>query len=200
MKIITLVNIVFFSFIIPISAQDSGKAEITNLLWKINDGLIQEACVEDCVRITFHTVNISPNDNLVIRIYEKNDTGNDDFVTEIICPADGNNSINWIIEFDETKNNTSTNELTENGFTIPEYYFTIKYGEYISEKSNIIKIYGYIDITLTDENTGEVFPNKPYTIYFSNGTKHEGASDENGRIKIRNAIIGDRYIRVGDEE
>jgi hypothetical protein len=125
--------------------------------------------------------------------FEKNDNGNDDFVTEIICPAGRNNSINWIVEFDENKENTSTDEIIKNGFTIPEYYFIIQYGEYISEKSNIIKIYGYIDIKLVDENTKNA-------DFFMNETEYEGISDENGRITIRNAVIGERYIMVGDEE
>jgi hypothetical protein len=183
-----------------IPAQNQAEVGINNLSWKMENTIISEACVEDTVQITFTTVNISRNDNLTIYIFEENDNANDDFITEIVCLAKENNSINWIVEFDENKNNTSTNELIENGFTIPEYYFIIKYGKYISEKSNVIKIYGYIDITLINENTKEVLSNRPYRIYFGNRTKHEGISDENGRVIIRNAIIGDRYIMAGDEE
>jgi hypothetical protein len=202
MKMAILVNIVFF--ILTISAcvrnNNSDEAEITNLLWKVNDAIVSEACVEDCVQITFDAVNMPPNDNLAICVFEKNDDGDDDFVTEIIYSTDENNSINWIVEFDENKNNTSTHELMENGFVIPEYYFIIKQGEYISGRSNIMKIYGYIDIRLVDENTKKVLPNRPYRIYFGNETKHEGTSDENGRVRKRNANIGDRYIMIGDEE
>jgi hypothetical protein len=200
MKMIIWINIVFFVLIVPVPAQDQAEVGINNLSWKTENAIISEACVGDAVQITFNTVNISQNNNLMIYIFEENDNADDDFVTEIVCLAKGSNSINWIIEFDENKYKTSKNELMENGFTIPEYYFIVKCGEYISEKSNIIKIYGYIDIKLVDENTKKVLSNRPYTIYFGNRTKHEGMSDENGRIIIRNAIIGDRYIMVGDEE
>jgi hypothetical protein len=200
MKMFMLVNIVLFVLAMPVFAQNNSGVGITNLLWKTGDAVISEACVKDNVRITFNTVNISKNSSLTICIFEKNDNGIDDFVSEIICPAEGNNTVSWIVEFDENADNASTKEIEENGFTVPEYYFIIKYGEYTSGKSNIIKIYGYIDIELVDENTQKALSNRPYRIYFANKTKHEGISDKNGRIIVRNAIIGERYIMVGNEE
>jgi hypothetical protein len=183
-----------------VPAQTNAGLEITDLVWKMNGAVISEACVKDEVRITFNTVPISRNDKLTIRVFEKNDGGGDDLVAEIICPAKENNAIPWAVEFDETGTTTSTKELEENGFTIPEYYFTIARGEYTSEKSNIIKVYGFIDIKLVDETTKKVLSNRPYRIYFTDTTTYEGISDEDGRIFVRNAVIGERYLMVGDEE
>jgi hypothetical protein len=200
MKTSVWASIVFFMLAAPVFAQTNTGVEITNLLWKMNDAVISDACVKDNVRITFDTAHIPWNGRLTVCIFEKNDNGMDDLVTEITCPAKEYNALHWAVEFDETGNTTSAKELKENGFTIPEYYFIVTCGEYTSGKSNSIKVYGSIDIKLVDETTKKVLSNRPYRIYFGNGTKHEGTSDGDGRIVVRNAVIGERYIMVGDEE
>jgi hypothetical protein len=55
----------------------------------------------------------------VVCVFKKNSNANDNLVAKIICPAQENNSINWIVEFDENKYITSSTELMKNGFTIP---------------------------------------------------------------------------------
>jgi hypothetical protein len=197
---IILVHLLVFIIVLPVSAQGKDGLNITDLSWKIGNAVISEACVEDNVQITFNAVNISGKDDVIIRIFEENGGGNDDLIAEIIYSSAGkNNSMDWIVEFDEAICKTSASELEKDGFTIPEYYFIVKHGGCISGKSNTIKIYGYIDIILTGADK-KTLPHRPYIIFFANGAKHEGMSDGDGRIKIRNAVIGDRYIMVGDEE
>ncbi|MDR1219190.1 MAG: hypothetical protein LBK73_06215 [Treponema sp.] len=80
MKMIIWINIVFFVLIMPVPAQNQAEVGINNLSWKTeNIIIISEACVGDAVQITFNTINISRNNNLMIYIFEEND----DFVTEM---------------------------------------------------------------------------------------------------------------------
>ncbi|MDR1149671.1 MAG: hypothetical protein LBK66_13680, partial [Spirochaetaceae bacterium] len=62
-------RLLFVGFILiglggPLAAQTNGGVEITDLVWKMNDAVISEACVKDNVRITFNTVHIPRNSNL----------------------------------------------------------------------------------------------------------------------------------------
>jgi hypothetical protein len=200
MKTAYFVFFLFSSVAVSISAlgKSERKIDISNLLWKMDENIVSEACVDDIVQITFDVINIPRNKTLKINIFEKNDE-DDDFVAEIDCLPEECNSINWTIEFDEYKYKTSAKELEENGYTKPEYYFIVKCDDYISEKSNIINIYGFIDISIIDKMTGEKYSNKEYRIFIGDGmTKYSGITDENGKIQLRNVIIGDRYIMIED--
>jgi hypothetical protein len=66
-----LVNIIFLILGTSAFAQNNGEVGIKNLSWKNDGTIISDACVEDCVQITFDTVNISLNDNFKIYIFRK---------------------------------------------------------------------------------------------------------------------------------
>jgi hypothetical protein len=167
--------------------------DFTRLFWKSSGTIINESIVDDVVTINFDTMNIPGNSKLSISIYEKNTGGKDDIV-EIIEILSGNIIMQeWIVEFDEKQCRQCAIEMQQNGYTIPEYYFIVRYGNYISEISNIITIKGWVRGQFYDEDYNITLRNCRVGLILGDGTEIETVSDDNGYIDVRGVPIGEVF-------
>ena len=77
-----------------------------------------------------------------INIVEKDDDGNDDFVAELSTTVnDGKIRRKWKVVYTEDNDDTdSQKEMEENGYTLPEYAFTVECDGTKSEESGQLDV------------------------------------------------------------
>jgi hypothetical protein len=174
--------------------------DFTGLCWKSNGEIINEGNVDDIVTLSFNAINIPDNSKITIFIYEKNINGKDDFLEKIETLSENNITKDWIIKFDEKKLGQCSSEIQQNGYTIPEYYFIAQYGNYVSVKSNIISIKGWIRLKFFDEEFDITLRNYPIMLILGDGTEMETTTDDNGYVDVKGTPIGNVLYYLLDKE
>ena len=109
------------------SNAEEKSPKISNPRWENADNqTITKALVGDEVFLCADTENISDGTSAKIKIVEKDDDGNDDFVTELSAAIqDGKIRCKWKVVYTEDNDDTdSQKEIQEKGYTLPEYAFT----------------------------------------------------------------------------
>jgi hypothetical protein len=193
------INGEFRTGIYSVEIHDYDFPLFSDLFWKNNKGLIDKGIIDDNVLITFISKNIPNNSAIKIMIYERNTNTEDDLIDIFEITSNDHNIFNWTIEFDEKKCRKSAIEIQENRYTIPEYYFIAKYGNYISEKSDVIKIRGWLSARAYDEETNFILRNFRMLAIFGDDTEFEVYTDNEGWIHIRDIPIGEVYfLFMGD--
>jgi len=141
---------------------------ITSPRWENADNqTITKALVGDEVYLCADVTDIADGATAKIRIAEKDDDGNDDFVAELSAAANGGKiRRKWKVVYTEDNDDTdSRQELQEKGYTLPEYAFTVECNGAESEESRQLDVRGWIKTQFKDEITGEILTNKKYIIY-----------------------------------
>jgi hypothetical protein len=106
----------------------------------------------------------------------------------------------WEVEYNEDNDDTnSAKELQEQGYTLPEYQFVVRYGR-LNDRSNVLNVKGWVDEILKNGNTGSLLPNRKYTVYLPDGGKRKGNTDANGVIAENNLPVGGWCIQIHDGE
>ena len=124
-----------------ISNEKSPK--ISSPHWEDENGkAITKALVGDEVFLCADTENISDGTSAKIKIVEKDDDGNDDFVTELSAAIqDGKIRCKWKVVYTEDNDDTdSQKEIQEKGYTLPEYAFTAECDGIESEESGQLDV------------------------------------------------------------
>ena len=106
---------------------EEKSPKISNPRWENADNQTRtKALVGDEVFLCADTENISDGTSAKIKIVEKDDDGNDDFVTELSTAIqDGKIRCKWKVVYTEDNDDTdSQKEIQEKGYTLPEYAFT----------------------------------------------------------------------------
>ena len=173
---------------------------ISNPHWEDENGrTITKALVGDEVYLCADTENIADGASAKIRIIEKDDDGNDDFVTELNTSVqEGKIRCKWKVVYTEDNDDTdSQQELDEKGYTLPEYAFTVECDGAESEESGQLDVMGWIKKQLKDRKTGTILSNTKYTIYLLDGSEIKGISDNDGILYLDNLKIGKYFISIG---
>jgi hypothetical protein len=164
-----------------------GIRDIYNLQWKNEVNEINEAHIGDKVIIKFETRNIPDNEIINIEIWGKTNNDLMDLINNIQGTVINNNiEIEWIIEFDmynETFN--YTREIKNNGYAIIDYIFIVKYNDKIIN-SKYLEILSWLDILVTNKETGKPIINSKYYVIAPDNEIMEGITDSNGYIIVRN--------------
>jgi hypothetical protein len=112
----------------------------------------------------------------------------------------GKAAIKWTVVYTEDKDDsTSGKDLTENGYTLPEYHFVAEYGGQESGQSPVLKVKGWIERQAIYEGTKEVIANRKYVLILPDNTKINGTTDEDGVIKELKVPIGKTYGYFAEE-
>jgi len=184
-------KIVFFFFSIFIIFSNGIYGQTThyfrNLQWMDSHSEIEEAHILDEIIIRFETENVPDNENIFIEIWKQ--TNNE--LMDLITALQGtviNNTVNifWVVEFDETRSDTHyAREIIENGYTIINYVFLIKYNN-MNIISKPLAVLNFINIVLIDDVLNVPIGNTMVSITSPDGEVIQAKSDENGIILIRN--------------
>ena len=156
--------------------------------------------VGDEVFLCADVTDIADGATAKIRIAEKDDNGNDDFVTELSATANGGKiRCKWKVVYTEDNDDTdSQKELEEKGYTLPEYAFTVECDGTKSEESGQLDVMGWIKTQFRDRRTGKPIANRKYTIYLSDDTTKTGATDLDGFVYEKDLKHGEYYIEFGE--
>ena len=169
---------------------------ISNSRWENTDGkAITKALVGDEVYLCAETENIADGADAKIRIVEKDDDGNDDFVAELSTAVkEGKIRCKWKVIYTEDNDDTdSQKELQEKGYTLPEYAFTVECDGTKSEESGQLDVMGWIKTQYIDKKTGKPLANKKYIIYLLNGDEINGSTDDSGFV-LQNDLKAGKYF------
>ena len=159
---------------------------ISNTRWEDESGrTINKAMVGGEVYLCADTENIADGAGAKIRIIEKDDDGNDDFVAELSTAVNGGKiRCKWKVIYTEDNDDTdSQQELEEKGYTLPEYAFTVECDGAESEESGRLDVRGWIKKQFIFNNSKNTVKNLNYEILFPddsiihNRIRHDGFID-----------------------
>ena len=125
------------------SNAEEKNPSITNPHWEDENGkAITQALVVDEVYLCADVTNIADGATAKIKVIEKDDDGNDDFVTELSTSVqEGKIRCDWKVIYTEDNDDTdSQKELEEKGYTLPEYAFTAECDGIESEESGQLDV------------------------------------------------------------
>ena len=180
------------------TAEKQKNPKISNPRWENADGnTITKAPVGDEVFLCADVTDIADGAGAKIRIIEKDNDGNDDFVTELNTSVqDGKIRCKWKVIYTEDNDDTdSQKELQEKGYTLPEYAFTVECDGTKSEESGQLDVMGWIKTQLINKKTGEIMKNKDYKLKDENNNIIEsGKTDLAGYIYVKDLKIGNYKI------
>ena len=163
---------------------------ITSPHWEDENGkAITKALVGDEVYLCADVTDIADGATAKIKVIEKDDDGNDDFVTELSAAIqDGKIRCKWKVVYTEDNDDTdSQKELEGNGYTLPEYAFTVECDGTKSEESGQLDVRGWIKRQLKDKQSGRPLKNLKYKILTTdNKILFTGVTDENGFLEWKN--------------
>ena len=183
------------------STSNEKSPSITNPHWEDENGrTITKALVGDEVFLCADVTDIADGATAKINIVEKDDDGNDDFVTELSTAVqEGKIRCDWKVIYTEDNDDTdSRQELEEKGYTLPEYAFTVECDGVESEESGQLDIMGWIKTQFRDRRTGKLIANRKYTIYLSDDTIKKGTTDSDGFVYEKDLKHGEYYIEFGE--
>ena len=180
------------------TAEKQKTPKIVNPRWEdISGRTITKSLVGDEVFLCADVTDIADGATAKIRIVEKDGDGNDDFVAELSASVqDGKIRRKWNVVYTEDNDDTdSQKELEENGYTLPEYAFTVECDGTKSEESGQLDVMGWIKTQLINKKTGEIMKNKDYKLKDENNNIIEsGKTDLAGYIYVKDLKIGNYKI------
>ena len=165
---------------------EEKSPKITSPHWEDEDGkTITKALVGDEVFLCADVTDIADGATATIRIVEKDGDGNDDFVAELSTSVqEGKIRRKWKVVYTEDNDDTdSQKELEENGYTLPEYAFTVECDGTKSEESGQLDVRGWIKKQFIFNNSKNTVKNLNYEILFPddsiihNRIRHDGFID-----------------------
>ena len=181
--------------------EEKKNPKISNTRWEDESGrTINKAMVGGEVYLCADTENIADGAGAKIRIIEKDDDGNDDFVAELSTAVqDGKIRRKWKVVYMADDDDTdSQKEMEEKGYTLPEYAFTAESSGVKSEESGQLDVMGWIKTQFRDRRTGEPIANRKYIIYLSDDTAKTGTTDSEGFVYEKDLKHGEYYIEFGE--
>ena len=182
--------------------EEKKNPKISNTRWEDESGrTINKAMVGGEVYLCADTENIADGAGAKIRIIEKDDDGNDDFVAELSTAVNGGKiRCKWKVIYTEDNDDTdSQQELEEKGCTLPEYAFTVECDGAESEESGRLDVKSGIRFLLQNKQNGKLLKKIPYLILKNKEVIYKGRTDENGYAEVLELEIGTYYIVTGKD-
>ena len=172
---------------------------ITSPHWEDENGkAITKALVGDEVYLCADVTDVADGATATIRIIEKDNDGNDDFITELSTSVnDGKICCDWKVIYTEDNDDTdSQKELEEKGYTMPEYAFTVEFDGIESKESGQLDVMRWIKFQLKETESDRIFSNVPVRILKEDGTIIKCKSDENGYVYLKDLLFGKYSIEL----
>ena len=131
-----------------------------------------------------------------IKVIEKDDDGNDDFVTEMSAAVqDGKIRRKWKVIYTEDNDDTdSQKEMEEKGYTLPEYAFTVECNGTESEESGQLDVTGGLKVQLKEKKTNAILKNIKISLKQNDSIYKTLTTDENGCFELMEIPIGEYEI------
>ena len=171
---------------------EEKSPKISNPRWENADNqTITKALVGDEVYLCADVTDIADGATATIRIVEKDDDGNDDFVTDLSAAVNGGKiRRKWKVVYTEDNDDTdSRQELEKKGYTLPEYAFTVECDRMESEESGQLDVRGWIKFSF-GEKEAEMLKNCTFFLYSDyDNWKSNDVKLSNGKISFKEIPI-----------
>ena len=181
------------------TAEKQRNPSVSNPHWEDENGkTLTKALVGDEVFLCADVTDIADGTSAKIKIVEKDDDGNDDFITELSTSVnDGKIRCDWKVIYTEDNDDTdSQKEMEEKGYTLPEYAFTVESSGVKSEESEQLDVRGWIKFQLKETESDRIFSNVPVRILKEDGTIIKCKSDGNGYVYLKDLLFGKYSIEL----
>ena len=166
--------------------------EIKNLKWDRD-----EVHRGDIVKISADVTNIYDGAEAEIQIWEHDSDLAHDFVASIpVTIKNKKIETQWEFQYVDDTDDIPTQEETENGYQLPEYFFRVVVGGK-SEDSKIMKFKDWVEVEWLYPN-GQPAANKKFKLFLPDGNERSETFDENGKFRLEDAPPGP--LRVALEE
>ena len=168
-----------------------------NLAWKNGGSEISEALIGKEVTLSCEIAgNVPDTEMIMFRIFSPG-KNKDDLLDELEGQVqNGIVQADWEVSFFGGEGSNAEEEIDEQGYTIPNYYFVVQYGDALStERSPLLTVRNVVGKQLVDEETGKVFANMRYSITLSDGTVISGVTDDDGYMET---VYLKHFARVVD--
>jgi hypothetical protein len=121
----------------------------------------------------FDVKNINNGETVNVAVWEHDEDNEHDRVDDLSGTVEnGKIAIKWkVVYTEDNDDSTSGKEMAEKRYTLPEYHFVAEYDGTESEPGPVLEVKGWAKLTLKDEETGEIFANKKYTLYMLDSRK-----------------------------
>jgi uncharacterized surface anchored protein len=173
--------------------EDPDAPECYKLMWRSAGGSarIDEALVDDEVTLYCETKNIADGENVLFKISEQGDP-----IDEVSGTVkDHKVQVKWKVVFNQKEGTATEEELTHDGYTVPEYVFFAEYnGERSRDNSAGLEVRGNAVSQVIDKNTKETLANREYIVRTPSGKFITARTNGQGNIMLDKLEIGDYTI------
>jgi hypothetical protein len=175
---------------------EQDSPEFMNLIWENDGSETSNALIGSDVTLSCEARNIAEGETIKFSIFAQG-KNKDDLVDEVEGRVmDGRVQVLWEIIFKGEKGSNADQEIEEQRYTIPVYYFTAQYGGVESaRRSQPLVIRNFALKRLMDEDTGEIFRNTKYAISLSDGSVINGITDDDGYME---KVYLENFSRIVD--
>ena len=185
--------------------EDENSPEFRKLIWRNkNNKEITEALVDDEVILYCEVKNIEEAETVDFRVYEYDDDGEHDHITDLSgVVKDGRVEVRWTVEYHADDDDTnSAQEIEEQGYTLPEYIFTVKYNgvEQQQGEEKVLYVKANLRQQLLNKDTGEIWANSKYTLILPDGSRVKGKTNEDGYVEPVSSPIGNVAFFIHKEK
>ena len=165
------------------SGEEEDGPEFRSLKWKQGGKEIAEALVDDEVSLFCEVKNIADGEKVRFSIFEQSES-KDDPIAEVEGEVkNGEVEVPWEVMYKGGEGSNCAEELEEQGWTVPDYFFVAEYGGVESPQGKVLEISNIIHKRLVDDKTGESLANMEYTITLADGNVITGNTDADGYIE-----------------
>lgn len=166
---------------------------ITNARWSQ-----PEARRGDLLTLSADVDGVSDGTRARIQIYEHDDDGAHDFITELQGLVENSRiEVEWEYEYYEDTDEIPTDWESESGYNPPEYFFRVSIDN-ISADSDLLTFKDWIEITIEDR-TGVPVPNRRYILHLPDGSDRDGTSNNEGVVREEDVPPGPWWIELPND-
>jgi uncharacterized Zn-binding protein involved in type VI secretion len=176
------------------------RPEISSPKWQKEGSKITETLVDDEVVLSVEVKDIDDGETVGFEIWENDEDNAHDFVGNVTGVVQGGKAeASWKVKYmADNDDSTRGKELTEKGYTLPEYHFVTKYNRTESVQSGVMEVKEWIKTRIKDTSTGQILANENYIIFCEDGSKIEGQSDESGYVNETELVFCHKTIVLCD--
>jgi len=184
----------------PQEEKAEALSEFRSLKWKNGSKEINEALVDDEVTLYCEVKNIPDGETVKFSIFEQGESKDDPIGELEGTVKNGTVEVPWKVVCKGGEGSNCAQELEEQGWTVPDYFFAAEYGGVESHQGKVLEVRGWIKRQIKDKDSNEIVASRKYTLLKPNGTRIEGITDKDGYVDTVVEIAKDGYFIFLHEE
>jgi hypothetical protein len=148
----------------------------------------EEARRGDVVKLSADTKGLREGESVKLTIYEHDDDGAHDLITELTGTVTGNRvEAEWEYEYHEDTDEIPSHDETEKGYSPPEYFFRADVGG-VTADSGLLAFQDWVAISLAVG--GRPGAQEEYVLHMPDGSERRGKLDDQGQAKEKDVPPG----------